>query len=131
MNKDDAKILLDIVINIIRYKDYFLRTVFRSNLKMMKRNEMNYLLFLTDATHNLPEFAEKLLDIINEKETDMSLFHFYTGELELLRKLISDLEYVNNCDIKINNIILGWMAGLTRVKQYCDLFFKNIQDLTK
>lgn len=128
MNKDEAKILLYILINIIRYKDYFLRNVFRSNLKHMKRNEMNYLKYFTDAAHNLPEFAEKLLDISNEKETDTSSFHFYTGELELLRKLVSDLEYVYNCNIKINNIILGWMDELSRMKQYCDLFIYKVKE---
>lgn len=131
MNKEEAKNLLDILINIIRFKDYFLRNVFRSNLKHMKRNEMNYLKYFTDAAHNLPEFAEKLLDISNEKETDTSSFHFYTGELELLRKLTSDLEYLNSCDIKINNIILGWMAELSRMNQYCDLFIKKIRERTE
>lgn len=130
MNKEEAKNLLDILINIIRFKDYFLRNVFRSNLKHMKRNEMNYLLLFTDAAHNLPEFAEKLLNIINEKETDISSFTFYINDLELLRKLASDLEYLYKCNIKYNNIILGWMAELKRMKQYCDLFIEKIRERT-
>lgn len=128
MNKDEAKIWLDILINIIRYKDYFLRNVFRANSKCLKRNEMNYLLRLTDGAHNLPEFVKKLLNIINEKETDISSFTFYINELGLLRKLVSDLEYVYNCNIKINNIILGWMAELSRMKQYCDLFINKVKE---
>lgn len=130
MNKDDANILLDILINVMRFKDYFLRNVFRSNLKKINRNEMEYLKVLTDAAHNLPEFAEKIFDIINDKEIDTSSFHFYTGELELLRKLTSDLEYLKSCDIKINNIILGWIAELSRMNQYCDLFIKKIREQT-
>lgn len=129
MNKDDANILLDILINIMRYKDYFLRNVFRSNLKKINRNEMEYLKVLTDAAHNLPEFAEKIFDIINEKETDTSSFHFFIGEIELLRKLTSDLEFLNSCDIKINNIILGWIAELSRMKQHCELFIGKVQEM--
>lgn len=124
MNKDNVKEILKILIEIQAYQCVFFRNVFRSNLKKLDRNEMNYLLILSDSLHNFPSFIESCLMFLEGKETSMQNWNFFETEVQRLKITISDAE---NCNIKFNNTIRGWMFDLTRMNQYVDLLQKKLK----
>ena len=52
------------------------------------------------------------------KDTSMQNWNFFATEVQRLKIAISDAE---NCNIKLNNTIRGWMFDLTRMNQNVDL----------
>lgn len=122
INKTDAKTLLDCLLNIEKQKDCYLRNVFQSNLKVIKENEISYLMRFTDFLHNFSDFKRDLLNIIlNEKEDGLFDLQFFKEEINCLNGIITDTKCISKYGIKINNIILSWMHDLIRMSQNIDL----------
>lgn len=140
-NKNELEILNFILkrcIFIERHKSYFVRNLFVvcryelldiSKMSFIKRrrylkkhlfislNEQKFLFYFFDYLHNIPEYIDKLLNLINKKNEDKSFFVTFESELTELYGLLRQIpEY--NFNLKFSPEILRWKLELQTLSDH-------------
>ncbi len=106
---------------IERLKSYFVRNLFRatsrSKLFKISENEQKFLFYFFDCLHNIPEYIDKLLNLINGKQEDYFIFTIFERELTNLYGLLRlNPEY--NFEIQENLQIKIWIHDLQPLVEY-------------
>lgn len=136
--------LLKNCLKIERLKSYFARNIFgigRNSLKNIpfieriklilkvnpiNLNEKKFLHLFFDNLHNLPEFIDTLIDLLNGKDVNEYIFSLVANELPALEKLI-DIEnnrYRVEMGIHDTNSIKIWLNELQRMIPHIQKIFQ-------
>ena len=130
--------LLKNCLKIERLKSYFARNIFgigRNSLKNIpfieriklilkvnpiNLNEKKFLYLFFDNLHNLPEYSDTLIDLLNGKNVNEYIFSLVENELHDLEKLIDikNNRYRVGMGIHDTNSIKIWLNELQRMIPY-------------
>ena len=130
--------LLKNCLKIERLKSYFARNIFgigRNSLKNIpfieriklilkvnpiNLNEKKFLYLFFDNLHNLPEYSDTLIDLLNGKNVNEYIFSLVENELHDLEKLIDikNNRYRVGMGIHDTNSIKIWLNELHRMIPY-------------
>lgn len=132
MMKINAKNIRSLLISIEKYKSYFSRNIFRSNLPNLTKHEMTYLLYIFDCLHNIPELIEKTCSFLDGNNEDLELFKLEIKKLEFLMKIINNLDYAKKeLNIYIDNTIRSWSHELQRMNDCIGLLCRKFDYLNR
>ena len=135
--------LLKNCLKIERLKSYFARNIFgigRNSLKNIpfieriklilkvnpiNLNEKKFLYLFFDNLHNLPEYSDTLIDLLNGKNVNEYIFSLVENELHDLEKLIDikNNRYRVGMGIHDTNSIKIWLNELQRMIPYIHKIF--------
>ena len=74
---------------IEKLKSYYVRNLFRaSRSELIAENEQKFLFYFFDCLHNIPEYIDKLFNLINGKQEDYFIFTIFERELTNLYNLL-------------------------------------------
>ena len=135
--------LLKNCLKVERLKSYFARNIFgigRNSLKNIpfieriklilkvnpiNLNEKKFLYLFFDNLHNLPEYSDTLIDLLNGKNVNEYIFSLVENELHDLEKLIDikNNRYRVGMGIHDTNSIKIWLNELQRMIPYIHKIF--------
>ena len=147
--EDFLKSAIESCILLEKYQGYFVRNLFRAVYDFpssFNKNEILFLLCLSDNLHNIPELAElfiktaKMLkdckseDEISKliKSTKENFFlKLVTERLQKTIGIIRNKEERNSLEIKDNNHILSWCSDLNTISSYCERFYTQLEEFIR
>ena len=139
--EDFLKSAIESCILIEKYQGYFVRNLFRAEYDFpssYNKNEILFLLCLSDNLHNVPELAELFIKTAKmiedcESEGEISklikstkenfLLKLVTERLQKTIGIIRNKEERNSIGIKDNNHILSWCFELNALSSSCEIFY--------
>lgn len=147
--EDFLKSAIESCILIEKYQGYFVRNLFRAEYdfpSLFNKNEILFLLCLSDNLHNVPEFAELFIKTAKmiedcESEDEISklikstkenfLLKLVTERLQKTVGIIRNKEERNSLEIKDNNHIIAWCYELNALSSSCEIFYTQLEEFIR